>query len=96
MRKLEIVLLLYKKENTLKSSQEQGGTFLILAHVHEEIRKKLEESTKKNKKTANVYHRAKVIKEGDFVWVFLRKREGTILTTNSKRRRLVHVKSLRK
>jgi hypothetical protein len=73
MRKLEIVLLLYKKENTLKSSQEQGGTFLILAHVHEEIRKKLEESTKKNKKTANVYCRAKVIKEGDFVWVFLKK-----------------------
>ena len=44
-----------------------------MAKIHEDVQKKLEESNAKYKEAADVHRRVKVFKEGDLVWVYLKK-----------------------
>lgn len=44
-----------------------------MVKIHEEVSRKLEESNDKYQQAANLHRRSKVFKEGDLVWVFLKK-----------------------
>jgi hypothetical protein len=55
------------------TSKKAEDFAVTMARIHEEVRNKLEVSNKVYREAANVHHRIKTFKEGELVWVYLKK-----------------------
>ena len=55
------------------TSKKAEDFAVTMARIYEEVRNKLEVSTKVYREATNVHHRIKTFKEGELVWVYLKK-----------------------
>ena len=59
--------------NPAVTSKKAEDFAVSIARVHGDVKKKLEESNGKYREAANAHRRVKVFREGDLVWVYLKK-----------------------
>ncbi|BFG40766.1 hypothetical protein CerSpe_270400 [Prunus speciosa] len=59
--------------NPTINSKKAEDLVVSMARVHEDVKKKLEERNEKYREATNAHGRVKVFREGDLVWVYLKK-----------------------